>query len=1158
MARRSLLITAARALDSFRTVWPIPTPRPMPRPIILLPALGLALGLVLVQARHARAWQDDIAGPPGSGQFGAQVAVLPNGNIVVTDPYYDDGTTPDVGAVYLYDGASGALISRLTGSTAGDRVGESGVTVLSNGNYVVSSPHWDNGLVTDTGAVTWASGVTGITGAVSAANSLMGSTTGDLMDFSPVMALSNGNYVVRSPYWDNGAITDAGAVTWGNGATGITGAISVTNSLVGSTADDHVGYYRVTELSNGNYVVNSPRWSYGPLLVAGAVTWASGTTGITGAVSVTNSLVGGHNYDMVGDYEVTALTNGNYVVNSAYWSNGVADWYAGTSIGDGAVTWGNGTTGITGVVSVTNSLVGSHDGDYVGFGGVSALSNGNYVVRSAEWDNGEVEYAGAVTWGNGATGITGAVSAANSLVGTHAGDEVGHYSLVVLSNGNYVMNSRDWDNGPIVDAGAVTWANGATGITGAVSVTNSLVGSSAGDHVGNYDVTALSHGNYVVRSPYWDKGLFTDTGAVTWGNGATGITGVVSITNSLVGSTSGDQAGYPRVTALPNGNYVVLSAYWDKGPFTDTGAATWANGATGLTGAVSITNSLVGSTPGDQVGNFIVTALTNGNYVVNSYYWDNGAAVNAGAVTWGNGATGITGAVSVTNSLVGGAAGNMVGSDWVITLSNGNYVVTSPTWDNAAGALVITDAGATTWGNGATGITGVVSTTNSLAGNHAGDRVGAYAFYGIKELSNGHYAMQAFFWNNSAGAVTWGNGATGAHGTISARNSVMGIASGGGYSMTWVYDNLHDQLVVGRPADNIVTRFRAMPELALSKTVVPTAAVPYDGIVTYTLVLRNAGLLDDPHVILTDTLPAGVYFGQWISRPAGLIRNGAAMTWTGTLTNDTAITLTFTATHTVTRTGAVTNTARFSGTAQAGSASAAFTPLVLSSFTLAVTPTSLLANGVATAALTIRAADQFGGGAAFAGRPVVLAWNLGDTATPLTVTLGPSGTAQIIYTAGTLAGLDTLTASLPDPGGTRVATATLRLINAPLQGVLAYRMGDGLITYTLSVTNADPAEPQTNVVLSGSIPAGTVLVAASTPFTFTTGGDYGRGYVTATVSSLAAGASTQLRWSVRPLSFIGDIATQGHAQSDSAVLRLRMTSRVYRVLLMIVLRNASQ
>ena len=47
--------------------------------------------------------------------------------------------------------------------------------------------------------------------------------------------------MVISPYWDNGGITDVGAVTWGDGASGMTGVVSVSNSLVGATADDQAG-----------------------------------------------------------------------------------------------------------------------------------------------------------------------------------------------------------------------------------------------------------------------------------------------------------------------------------------------------------------------------------------------------------------------------------------------------------------------------------------------------------------------------------------------------------------------------------------------------------------------------------------------------------------------------------------------------------------------------------------------------------------------------------------------------------------------------------------------------------------------------------------------------------------------------------------------------
>ena len=52
--------------------------------------------------------QFDIIGPPGSVHFGTSVTVLPNGNVVVTDPDFDSGMATQAGAVYLYNGDSGA------------------------------------------------------------------------------------------------------------------------------------------------------------------------------------------------------------------------------------------------------------------------------------------------------------------------------------------------------------------------------------------------------------------------------------------------------------------------------------------------------------------------------------------------------------------------------------------------------------------------------------------------------------------------------------------------------------------------------------------------------------------------------------------------------------------------------------------------------------------------------------------------------------------------------------------------------------------------------------------------------------------------------------------------------------------------------------------
>jgi|APTNR8051073442_1049403.scaffolds.fasta_scaffold07342_3 hypothetical protein len=584
------------------------------------------------------------------------------------------------------------------------------------------------------GAATWGSGTSGIAGVISSANSLVGSLVEDYVG-ALVTELSNGNYVVTSYRWNG----DRGAVTWGSGSNGISGAVSAANSLVGEFVHDNVGGAAgITALSNGNYVVRTSSWNNG----RGAVTWGSGSTGITGIISDANSLVGSleNNYDGVGNGGITALSNGNYVVNSPDWNGN-----------RGAVTWTNGSTGIAGVISSANSLVGSLVGDSVGSAGVTALSNGNYVVNSPNWNAGR----GAVTWASGSSGITGAISAANSLVGSLDDDNVGrggNNGITALTNGNYVVRSDSWNG----DRGAVTWGSGTSGITGIVSAFNSLVGSLDNDDVGGAGITALSNGNYVVKSPEWNG----FRGAVTWGSGSTGVTGAVSSSNSLVGSLADDKVGY-EVTALSNGNYVVNSLNWNG----DRGAVTWGSGSSGVTGAVSAFNSLVGSFANDRVGGDGITGagiieLSDGDYVVRSENWNSGR----GAVTWASGSSAILGTVSVSNSLVGSLAGDQVGLGGITALSNGNYVVSSQNWNGSRGAV--------TWGGGSTGITGTVSFINSLVGSLNDDQVG---LGGITALSNGNYVVRSQNWNGSHGAATWSSGTSGVLGVVSDGNSVVGL-----------------------------------------------------------------------------------------------------------------------------------------------------------------------------------------------------------------------------------------------------------------------------------------------------------------------------------------------------------------------------------------------
>ncbi len=112
--------------------------------------------------------------------------------------------------------------------------------------------------------------------------------------------------------------------------------------------------------------------------------------------------------------------------------------------------------------------------------------------------------------------------------------------------------------------------------------------------------------------------------------------------------------------------------------------------------------------------------------------------------------------------------------------------------------------------------------------------------------------------------------------------------------------------------------------LVLAKSVTPGEAVPYHGVVTFTLVLHNDGLLSDPAVTLTDTLPAGISFASWVISPTNTVRAGNAIIWTGALAPGEVLTWTWRAMHTGDYGDAITNTAHVSGTWHRLDAEAAF------------------------------------------------------------------------------------------------------------------------------------------------------------------------------------------------------------------------------------------
>jgi hypothetical protein len=748
-------------------------------------------------------------------QVGSRVTVLANGNYVVESSSWNQsrGAVTWGSAINGINGVVSAANS-LIGSSVGDGYSMT-LAPLSNGNYLVSNPTWDAispSVVSDAGAITWGNGNGGTVGLVSSGNSLVGASANDSLG-SAVMVLSNDNYLLSLPNWDassvgaSAAVTDVGAVAWGNGSTGSTGVIGASNALIGVKARDGLGS-TVTTLPNGNYVAVFSRWDASSSLPdAGAVAWGNGSSGSAGALSATNALVGVRSYDIVGSGGVTVLSTGNYVVQSPSWD-------ASASVANvGAVTWGNGSSGSNGLVSSVNSLIGGRPNDGVG-DAVIALSNGNYVVRSRLWDASSpvvVSDVGAVTWGNGAIGTTGLVGPGNSLVGSTAKDGL-NSSIAALNNSNYVVSTPNWDamSPAVVNVGAATWGNGGGGTVGVINASNSLLGSSAGDFVG-LSITPLSNGHYTVNSRSWNatSPIQTGVGAVTWANGNGGTTGVVNMANSLVGGTSGDAIG-ARVVALSNGNYVAQSQFWDSvGPsVSNVGAVTWGDGYSGATtGLVSVANSLVGASANDSLGSGGVTILNNGNYVVSSADWDAASPpiTDVGAVTWGNGNGGTKGSVSAENSLIGSTPSDRVGGSAITTFANGNYVVSAPNWDATSPAVV--NVGAVTWGNGLAGTRGLVGAENSLIGATANDSVGNG---GIGVLQNGRYFVRSPTWfsvplTKQAGVLTFGAADGSIVGPVGAGNSVLSASTKGGFVMSVTEDLQGQRTLVGRPYDNVLT-----------------------------------------------------------------------------------------------------------------------------------------------------------------------------------------------------------------------------------------------------------------------------------------------------------------------------------------------------------------
>jgi uncharacterized repeat protein (TIGR01451 family) len=119
------------------------------------------------------------------------------------------------------------------------------------------------------------------------------------------------------------------------------------------------------------------------------------------------------------------------------------------------------------------------------------------------------------------------------------------------------------------------------------------------------------------------------------------------------------------------------------------------------------------------------------------------------------------------------------------------------------------------------------------------------------------------------------------------------------------------------------------PDVVITKTVVPTADVALEDVVTYTVSIANHGEADAMGVVITDMLPSEVVFGGYVDDSNGTAKLpvSGVITWTYDVASSATYSFTFTATvESGTAPLSVKNTACFTSTnAGAGCDDATFT-----------------------------------------------------------------------------------------------------------------------------------------------------------------------------------------------------------------------------------------
>lgn len=591
--------------------------------------------------------------------------VLENGWILISDRGFDVPGEPalvDVGAVHVYE-PDGTFRFSYTGRTQGEALG---VIPLGGTRVAIHSRGWRNAEGLAVGALMLVDLAEPLPATITPANAVVGTRPGDL-DSLTLAPVGDDGVVIGAPRWDRGTLVDAGAARWLALDGSNVGPISAANALLGRHAGAGVGQW-VTHLGKHDWLAGS-NWFEDGLFATGAITHVVGGGVYAGEVTAANSLFGASSADQTGSGGRVRLPNGSLLV--------LSPWHDGPGEPDGgAVTRLDPGVAKVGPIGPENSLLGRSLDRLGAAGSVTVLADGHIVITVPDANLNPAVQVGAVAYRRSDQPLTGWLEPANALYGSVELDRVGSGGIRVLADGSYLVLSPNADVGGLTDAGAATIGPVGVGVAGLVTAANSRVGRSAGDRVGSGGATALANGGVVVLSPQWrsDAGV-AGAGAATLLRNANDA-GPVDAGNSLVGATNGDFTG-AAVAALTNGHYLVQTRAWNGLP-EYRGAVTWGNGVTGVTGAISPAQAIVMPAIGAFGLSPSAVALSDGNYVIAAPGWGDERLGMVGAAFWIDGSGPSAGPLDdFRGRATLGASPNAQTAMMVYALRNGGHLVWS-------------------------------------------------------------------------------------------------------------------------------------------------------------------------------------------------------------------------------------------------------------------------------------------------------------------------------------------------------------------------------------------------------------------------------------------------------------------------------------------------